>query len=177
MIACPGGLVVHKVIKQLGELAPAVLATIGVLSMVFTGLWFLAEPRVREFVSDLAGTHQAAKVCTVFPIAGHYIESAEPGEWATVTWTNIAKVSDCGPPDLVARVVNGDRILHDVPLNVTGIKLPLGVTTELRYKFQVPETATPGAARFYIELAYPEAGRSITSPQIPFTILGRGSHD
>lgn len=149
--------------KEVGAIWPIALA-------LLIAVWWLGSDKIRETLRDFLAGDQA-KQCVIIPPSGHVIEGARPGGWATVTWHNINRISDCGTPDLTGLVVNGDGIYHDVLLSTSGVKLDIGVTGEIRYRFKIPDNATPGRAWFRVTLDFHEEGRSLNSPRVPFTIV------
>lgn len=147
-----------------------IAAFLAALAAMWAFLLPVVEPWAKQTAKvwlDVKGNLQCAEI----PASGHVIESEKPGQWATVTWYNLRKVDDCGTPELVGFVANGDRIIHTVALSTTGINMPVGGEGSLRYQFEIPEAAIPGQAVFWVTLNYSNVGRSVNSPQIPFTIL------
>ncbi len=150
--------------------AGQIMAVFALVAIIMPFGWWLVRDNVRDVLRDFV-VGSTPKRCVRIPATGHWIESAEPGQWATVVWHDIERVGNCGVPDLSALVVNGDGIYHDVETSTAGVMLPAGITPELRYRFRIPEGASPGRAWFRVTLDWPDEGRSINSPRIFFSII------
>ncbi|MBD2842717.1 hypothetical protein [Erythrobacter rubeus] len=162
------------ILGKLGENSKNIMSIGALLFIVLPIVWWLIADNVRSVLRDFL-IEREPEQCVVIPSVGHNIQTAPPGDWATVTWHNIERRSDCGVPELTAIVVNGDGIYHDVRTSTSGVMLSEGITPELSYKFQVPERAAPGRAWFRVTLDFPERGRTINTPRIFFTIPERAS--
>lgn len=158
-----------EAINSLGENAKSFLAIAALMVLVVPFLWWLVADELREGLRGFILGEQQTQ-CVAIPATGHTIETAPPGKWATVTWVNVNRQDDCGPPDLTAVVVNGDGIYHDVETSTQGVNLPRGITPSISYKFLVPKKAEPGRAWFQVTLNFPEKGRTINTPRLFFTI-------
>jgi hypothetical protein len=148
-----------------------IAAVITGMAAIGSAIWWLGKPRFDAYILSLYQPAPVAKQCVSIPPTGHFIESAPPGEWATIEWRGIERLKECPRPDLSGIIVNGDGIFHAVDLSITGVNLDVGVTPAFRYQFRVPEGAEPGRAWFRVTLDFHEQGRSVNSPRVFFTIL------
>lgn len=173
-----------KTLTMAAEAVKLFAATLAAISAIFASAWYFVEPRLESWVRgivevSLADALEAQPIpasggpCAVFPVAGHFIKGAEPGQWGEVEWRDVRRLrADCGVPIVTGLLVNGDGFLHDAPLSITGVPVSVGQHS-FRYRFQVNSNVSSGSARFRVIVTYPDAiggAPPAISPWLDFVI-------
>ncbi|MEO0859239.1 MAG: hypothetical protein AAFY65_01400 [Pseudomonadota bacterium] len=161
--------------NQLAELAKNVTAILAVLGVLGGGAMWLLEPHIAAWLQDrVSAPVPIGGACTRIPRSGHFAGSGRSDDWVVLEWREVERLrDDCGQPDVTAIVANGDNVLHEADLSISGITLTKG-THDLKYLFRVPNETQPGPARIRVFVNFPNAvggAPPVISPWVRFTIL------
>lgn len=130
-------------------------------AIVGAALWWALEPKWEQL-------RNSNLPCVSFPSRA-IIETVQPGEWAVIDWPEIIRNRECGRPEIYAVISNGNGILHQVELSISGINLPIGPAS-MKYLMKLPDNVHPGSARFKLYLNFLEEGTHQETPWSVFTI-------